>query len=424
MASLDNSNAQVHSSVKNYYGKVLSSTKDLKTSACTTGSRPHPLITSIIAKIPSAVNDRFYGCGNPIPLGIQGKDILDLGCGSGRDCYIAAALAGPQGSVTGIDMTDEQLEVARTNVSAYAESLGYTPTLRFLPGYIEMLGQAGVPESSIDVCISNCVVNLSPNKQMVLEGVYSALREGGEFYFSDVYADAQLPDDVRSHDVLLGECIGGALFYEEFEQMAEHVGFARPRVLAISHIEIHDAELKQLVGDVKFYSITYRLFKLPKTHIAAEGPSNATYLGAIEGHADKYELDIDNNFKTNVPTPVSADTAHIIAHSWISKFFTLKTSIDNTQQPGARSSTGVLMQSAYDEEQKSGGSSGCCAPKKESSGSGCCAPKKESSGGGCCAPKKTETGAGCCPPKKETPVLEILNESSDQCCSGPSKKCC
>ncbi|KAJ1720364.1 hypothetical protein LPJ53_005003 [Coemansia erecta] len=423
MASLDNTNAQVHSSVKNYYGKVLSSTKDLKTSACTTGSKPNAVLQSIISKIPSAVNDRFYGCGNPIPLGIQGKDILDLGSGSGRDCYIAAALTGPKGSVTGVDMTDEQLEVARTSVQEYAETLGYTPKLHFLTGYIEMLGEAGVKDASIDVCISNCVVNLSPNKQMVLEGVYRALREGGEFYFSDVYADAQLPEDVRSHDVLLGECIGGALYSQEFEQMAEKVGFARPRVLAISHIEIHDAELKQLVGDVKFYSITYRLFKLPKND-KVEGPTTATYLGSIDGHAGEYVLDIDNRFETNVPMVVSSETAEAIAHSWISGFFTLKTPSANTGEPAARTPTDALMLKAYVEDQKSGGSSGCCAPKKESPSGGCCPPKKDSSSSGCCAPKK-ESSDSCCAPKKETHSLEILNKSNnDQCCSGPSKKCC
>ncbi|KAI8318454.1 hypothetical protein GQ54DRAFT_84273, partial [Martensiomyces pterosporus] len=128
MATLGDSST-VYSSVKDYYGKVLASSKDLKTSACTAGSAPHPLILDIIKRIPHAVTDKFYGCGNPIPLGIQGRSVLDLGSGSGRDCYVAASLVGPQGSVVGVDMTDEQLQTARESIAAYSQALGYTPNL-------------------------------------------------------------------------------------------------------------------------------------------------------------------------------------------------------------------------------------------------------------------------------------------------------
>ncbi|KAJ2840991.1 hypothetical protein J3B02_006104, partial [Coemansia erecta] len=303
MASLDNANSQVYDSVKTYYGKVLESSKDLKTSACTAASRPPAKIMSIISKIPEPVTSKFYGCGNPIPLGIQGKDVLDLGSGSGRDCYIAAALVGASGSVTGIDMTDEQLETARNNISDYAQVLGFQPKMQFLTGYIEMIRQAGVKDESMDICISNCVVNLSPNKRLVLEGVFRALRAGGEFYFSDVYADSQLDDKVRTHEVLLGECIGGALFTEEFETMAREIGFAMPRVLSIAHIEIHDQELLQLVGETKFFSITYRLFKPNPTNGSLgslDEVALVTYHGGVEGEESSYVLDIDHVFEKDV----------------------------------------------------------------------------------------------------------------------------
>lgn len=95
-----------------YYGKVLQSSKDLKTSACTAAGRPHPLLRSLMARLPEDVLSKFYGCGAPVPLGITGLRVLDLGSGSGRDCYLAAALVGEAGSVTGIDMTEEQLKVS------------------------------------------------------------------------------------------------------------------------------------------------------------------------------------------------------------------------------------------------------------------------------------------------------------------------
>ena len=98
--------------LQEYYGKVLQGTKDLKTSACTAAGKPHPLLRSLMARLPEEVQSRFYGCGVPVPLGIQGLRVLDLGSGSGRDCYLSAALVGEAGSVTGIDMTEEQLQVS------------------------------------------------------------------------------------------------------------------------------------------------------------------------------------------------------------------------------------------------------------------------------------------------------------------------
>lgn len=105
-----------HQSVADYYGKVLQSSKDLKTSACTASGPPPAQLTEAINKVPRGVTDKFYGCGTPLPLGVEGLSMLDLGSGSGRDAYVAAALVGPSGSVTGVDMTDEQLETARAHV--------------------------------------------------------------------------------------------------------------------------------------------------------------------------------------------------------------------------------------------------------------------------------------------------------------------
>ena len=97
--------------VQDYYGKVLATSKDLKTSACTASGRPHPRIIDLMKKVPAEVMDKFYGCGAPLPLGVDGLKVLDLGSGSGRDAYVCAALVGEQGSVTGIDMTQEQIQV-------------------------------------------------------------------------------------------------------------------------------------------------------------------------------------------------------------------------------------------------------------------------------------------------------------------------
>ncbi|KAJ2500337.1 hypothetical protein GGH96_002834 [Coemansia sp. RSA 1972] len=318
MACSDNS---AHNAVKDYYGKVLASTSDLKTSACSSRSAPHPLVRRIIKTIPSAVNDKFYGCGNPIPLGIEGKDVLDLGSGSGRDCYVAAALVGFQGSVTGVDMTDEQLQTARENINAFGKTLGYAPNLKFVTGYIEELKAAGISDNSADICISNCVVNLSPNKPQVFSAVFNALRTGGELHFSDMYADRPVPASLLEHQILHGEGLSGALHTREFERIVTSIGFAQPRVLAITQVDVYDTQLKQLVGDIKYYSITYRLFKVRES---GESAGYVTYKGTIAGHEDKYVLDVDNTFEKGVRVDVSASTRAVLSDSWLAPFFTVE----------------------------------------------------------------------------------------------------
>ncbi|RKP22530.1 S-adenosyl-L-methionine-dependent methyltransferase, partial [Syncephalis pseudoplumigaleata] len=249
--------APIHDVVKDYYGKVLSSSKDLKTSACTACDAPPAVVRETFKLIPAPVLDKFYGCGSPIPMGIDGLTVLDLGSGSGRDCYVAAKLVGPKGRVIGIDMTEEQLEVARAHIDEFAGKLGWQPNLAFHHGYIERIADAGIAAGSIDIILSNCVVNLSPDKHAVLKGAHEALRHGGEFYFSDVYADRRLSDEARRHDVLVGECIGGALYIEDFRRICEQVGFVNPRVVSRAPIAVEDAALASIVGDAKFYSITY-----------------------------------------------------------------------------------------------------------------------------------------------------------------------
>merc|ERR1711879_590115 len=117
-------------------GKTLKTSKDLKTNACTTSGPPHPVIQKCLQKVPEDVVASFYGCGNPIPLGIEGLTVLDLGSGSGRDCYVAAQLVGRKGKVIGIDMTEEQLELARQEADEWGAFMKLGRYMQFVQGYI------------------------------------------------------------------------------------------------------------------------------------------------------------------------------------------------------------------------------------------------------------------------------------------------
>mmetsp|Transcript_19752 Transcript_19752/g.64214 ORF Transcript_19752/g.64214 Transcript_19752/m.64214 type:complete len:401 (+) Transcript_19752:26-1228(+) len=316
----------VNESVKEYYGKTLSSSSDLKTSACTTPSRPSSRLREVLKDVPDEVKAKYYGCGSPTPLGIDGLRVLDLGSGSGRDCYVAAALVGESGSVTGVDMTVEQLEVARKHAAEYCTStLRYKePNMRFVEGYIEDLASAGVEDDSVDLIVSNCVINLSTDKSAVLSEAYRVLSNGGELYFSDVYCDRRLSDEARSHEILYGECLGGALYLEDFKRLCMSTGFTDPRVVEGHEIEVQDEELKAVVGEAKFYSITYRLFKLPPGRLETlceDYGQVAVYKGTIEGHPHAYSLDDHHRFEKAKPMLVCGNTASMVGESWLAPHF-------------------------------------------------------------------------------------------------------
>ncbi|RLN32626.1 hypothetical protein BBJ28_00000422 [Nothophytophthora sp. Chile5] len=317
---------RVYTSVKDYYGKQLQQTSDLQTSACCTLTAPPARILQLLRNVPDAVVNKYYGCGTPIPFGIEGCNVLDLGCGSGRDAYVAAVLVGPDGTVTGVDMTDEQLQVARDHVDQYTTTqLGYSrPNLHFVEGYIECLEKAGLAPGSMDVVISNCVVNLSPQKEQVLREVHRVLREGGEFYFSDVYASRRLPAEAQNHEVLRGECIGGALYVEDFKRLCRKVGFGEPRQLSSSPVGIQNQELAALIGLAQFTSITYRCFKVSGLEEGCREEDYgqvATYLGTITEHPHAYTLDEKHVFEKGRPIRVGGNTAAILSESWLSEHF-------------------------------------------------------------------------------------------------------
>jgi len=314
---------EVYASVQKYYGKVLSTSKDLQTNACSIAKKPPLVIRQALAKVPQEIKEKFYGCGSPLPMGIEGLSLLDLGSGSGQDCYLSCALVGPKGYVTGVDMTDEQLEVANKHVGAYTAALGYPkPNMSFNKGYIEFLDKAGVAPESQDMVISNCVINLSPDKRKVLEGVYTVLKPGGELYFSDVYCDRRLPDHIRNHEVLLGECIAGALYTEDFKRICHQVGFADPRQLDIAPVTVSNPELQAILGNAKFYSITYRCFKLPSLETLCEDYGQvAYYKGTIPNNLHSYALDDHHVFETGKPMLVCGNTASMLSETRLKPHF-------------------------------------------------------------------------------------------------------
>ncbi len=309
-------------SVQDYYGKVLKSSKDLKTSACCTLDSLPAHVRSVLGQIHVDIQNRFYGCGSPFPLALEGRRVLDLGCGSGRDVYLLSKLVGPQGSVIGIDMTDEQLEVAKSHQSWQAERFGYAESnVRFVKGYIEDLRAAGIEDESVDLVVSNCVTNLSPDKPALFSEIWRVLKPGGELYFSDVFADRRLSPELAEDPVLLGECLGAALYIEDFRRIMARLGCPDIRVVSQSPIQIHDPEVARKLGNARFSSITYRVFKMELEDKCEDYGQVATYLGSIDESPHRFELDDHHLFEAHRPMLVCGNTADMLSQSVYAKHF-------------------------------------------------------------------------------------------------------
>lgn len=309
--------------VKEYYGKTLSGSSDLKTDACCTLESPPEYLLDIMQKLHPEVSNRYYGCGLVAPQALEGLRILDLGSGSGHDCFILSALVGESGEVVGVDMTDEQLAVANDYRAFHAEAFGYRQAnTRFIKGYLEKLNELDLEENSFDVIVSNCVINLSPDKCAVLEQAYRLLKPGGEIYFSDVYASRRVPESLVSDPLLYGECLSGALYWNDFLNLAKETGFKDPRLVADRPLDITDVGIKQKIGHIDFYSATYRLFKLDGLEPACEDYGQAViYRGGIVHSEQLFVLDGHHKIEADKVFPVCGNTWKMLKETRFSQYF-------------------------------------------------------------------------------------------------------
>lgn len=311
--------------IKAYYGKILQSSKDLQTNACCCTESIPSAHVSILANIDTEILDRFYGCGSPIPVAINGCSILDLGCGSGRDTYLVSALVGPEGQVVGIDMTEEQLEIARRHQQSQAKRFGFKKSnVDFRQGYIEELKTLGIADSSVDVVISNCVINLSPQKDRVFSEIFRVLKPGGELLFSDVFTSRRLAPALREDSLLLQECLSGAMYVEDFRRLMRAVGWPDYRVMSQSRIAIDNPEVATKVDATTFWSMKIRAFKLAGLEDICEDYGQvATYLGTIPDQPHQLVFDDHHTFIARKPMLVCGNTAAMLGETRFAKHFNI-----------------------------------------------------------------------------------------------------
>jgi SAM-dependent methyltransferase len=221
---------EIRQVVQKQYGKIAKSVSQIQEVApnnpCCGGTHisSHEVSRTLgysnqeIASVPQGAN-LGLGCGNPSAIASlkPGESVLDLGSGAGFDCFLAAQEVGETGKVIGVDMTPEMLRKARENASKIDAN-----NIEFRLGEIEHLP---VADESIDVIMSNCVINLSPDKPQVFKESFRVLKPGGRLAISDIVSTASLPEDVRNDLSLIAGCIGGAESIENIERILQDVGF-------------------------------------------------------------------------------------------------------------------------------------------------------------------------------------------------------
>ena len=218
--------------VKERYAKVATGKTCCGGSTCGPSNSQTLLAKAIgysnqeLKNLPTSVTKAVAGCGNPTALADlnEGEVVLDLGSGGGIDAFLAAKKVGPKGKVIGVDMTEEMIQRAKATASKH----GYT-NVEFRLGEIENLP---VEDESVDAIISNCVINLAPDKLKVFQEAYRVLKPNGRLMVSDLVTEEALPEEVRKSFDAWAECIAGALIKADYLDKIKQAGFTNVKILS------------------------------------------------------------------------------------------------------------------------------------------------------------------------------------------------
>jgi SAM-dependent methyltransferase len=261
-------NHPIHETVREHYAERIKNSASCcgPSDCCSTESRLYPV--DLLATLPADVSSTSYGCGDPITLAslTPGQTVLDLGSGAGLDCLLAAQKVGPEGRVIGVDMTPEMIERAQVN----AKRVNAT-NVEFRQGYLEDLP---VESGTVDVIISNCVINLSPDKVKVFTEAFRVLAPGGKLAVSDIVTDGELPEPVRKSLSAWAGCVAGAVEAKEYIAMMESVGFT-------------DISIKPVFFDQQTVDETLDEMKLDVAEYPREAVYKAVYSAKITAYKPK-----------------------------------------------------------------------------------------------------------------------------------------
>jgi len=221
---------QIHEVVREHYGAAAARARPAEACcadacSCCADATPQLYPTDLLAELPVDLSGFSLGCGDPVTIAAlqAGEIVLDLGSGPGLDCFLAARQVGPTGGVIGVDMTPEMLAIANAKKAELGAS-----NVEFRQGQIEALP---VEDSSVDVVMSNCVINLSPDKLAVFGEVFRVLRPGGRVSISDIVTEGEFSPELRDDLQRWADCVSGAIDAEVYAGMLRQVGFVDVQIV-------------------------------------------------------------------------------------------------------------------------------------------------------------------------------------------------
>ncbi len=262
--------------------------------------------------IPEEVLTISYGCGTPAGLKTvqAGETVLDIGSGGGIDCFEASRLVGPTGHVIGIDMTDTMLEIARKNAAVVATNLGYPASnVEFRKGLADAMP---VQDGTIDLIISNCVINLTPDKRKVFQEMYRVAKPGGRFTISDIVSDQTVPQYLVHDAQKWGDCLSGALTLTDYMRGMTAVGFLG--------IHLVKASPWRVIDGIHFFSVTLTGYKLPP----APTTSSVQYV-TLRGPFSRVVVEGGATYRRGISQPITSDEALLLSTPPFAEHFLLTT---------------------------------------------------------------------------------------------------
>ncbi|HEX5647711.1 MAG TPA: methyltransferase domain-containing protein [Nitrospira sp.] len=260
--------------------------------------------------IPDEVLKVSYGCGTP--AGLQtvrpGETVLDIGSGGGIDCFEASRLVGPTGHVIGIDMTDTMLDIARRNAVVVAVNLGYPASnVEFRKGMADAMP---VEDGTIDLIISNCVINLAPDKRKVFREMFRVAKPGGRFTISDIVADQTVPQYLVHDAEKWGDCLSGALTLTAYIASMADAGFLG--------IHLVKSSPWQVIDGIHFFSVTLTGYKLPQV----TDPSPVRY-ATLRGPFNRVVDERGTAYQRGIPQPIGPEDVLLLNSPPCAEYFVL-----------------------------------------------------------------------------------------------------
>lgn len=259
--------------------------------------------------IPEEVLKISYGCGTPAGLKTvrEGETVLDIGSGGGIDCFEASRLVGSTGRVIGVDMTDTMLDIARKNAAVVATNLGYPASnVDFRKGMADAIP---VEDGTIDLIISNCVINLAPDKRKVFREMFRVAKPDGRFTISDIVSDQTVPQYLVHDTEKWGNCLSGALTLAQYIAGMADAGF----------LDIHLVKSSpwQVIDGIHFFSVTLTGYKLPPA------TSSLVRYATLRGPFNRVVDERGTTYQRGIPQPITPDDAVLLSYPPLADHFVL-----------------------------------------------------------------------------------------------------